>query len=152
MVSDQNLETLLAEEVGFIVAHPLRRGEEARSVIEALRLKISFDGQDEEIVEEIRSGVRFAMAYSRKIAAETKANRQERLTKADAKIREILAPRSGKGRKPSPQGQYDRIRDYLRDNGLLSLFKVELTQDQVIVKADRKRRDLEKKIDGVLLL
>lgn len=152
MLSGQNLETLLAEEFGFIVAHPLRRGEEARSVIEALRLKISIDGQDEEIVEEIRSGVRFAMAYSRKIAAETKANRQERLAKADAKIREILAPRFGKGRKPSAQGQYDRVRDYLRDKGLLSLFKVELTQDQVIVKADRKRRAWEEKIDGVLLL
>lgn len=152
MLSDQNLETLLAEEFGFIVAHPLRRGEEARSVIETLRLKISFDGQDEEIVEEIRSGVRFVMAYSPKIAAETKANRQERLAKADAKIREILAPRSGKGRKPSAQGRYDRIRDYLRDKGLLSLFKVELTQDQVIVKADRKRRAWEEKIDGVLLL
>ena len=152
MLSDQNLEALLTEEFGFIVAHPLRRGEEARSVIEALRLKISFDGRDEEIVEEVRSGVRFVMAYSPKIAAETKANRQERLVRADAKIREILAPRSGKGRKPSPQGQYDRIRDYLRDKGLLSLFKVAFTQDQAIVKADKKRRAWEEKIDGVLLL
>jgi transposase len=32
------------------------------------------------------------------------------------------------------------------------MFKVELTQDQVIVKADRKRRAWEEKIDGVLLL
>lgn len=92
------------------------------------------------------------MAYSPKIAAETKANRQERLVRADAKIREIIAPSSGKGRKPSPQGQYDRIRDYLRDKGLLSLFKVAFTQDQVIVKADRKPRAWEEKIDGVLLL
>jgi transposase len=152
MLSDGNLETLLAEEFGFIVAHPLRRGEIARSVIEDLRLKISFTGQDEEIVEEVRDGVRFVLAYSPKIAVETKANRQERLAKADAKIREMLAPKSGKGRKPSPQGQYDRIRDYLRDKGLLSLFQISLTQDQVTVKADRKRRTWEDKIDGVLLL
>jgi hypothetical protein len=31
--------------------------------IEALLLKISFDGQDEEFVEEVRRGVLFVMAY-----------------------------------------------------------------------------------------
>jgi hypothetical protein len=95
MLSDQNLETLLAEEFGFIVAHSLQRGKEARSEIEALRLKISFEGQDEEFVEEVRSGVRFVMAYS----PEDRSRNQGEPPRA-----------SGQGRRQDPGNTCSKIR------------------------------------------
>ena len=95
------------------------------------------------------------LAYSPKIAAETRKRRQERLKKADAWIRvaqDKLVHHSGRGRAPSLQGTYDRIRDYLRDRTLLGLYDLEVNGGQLSVKKNRKALGWEETIDGMLLL
>ena len=95
------------------------------------------------------------VAYSPQIAAETRKNREARLKKADAWIKEAqhkLANPSVVGRAPSIQGTYDRIRDYLRDRNLLGLFELEITGDGLSVKKNRKALSWEETIDGMLML
>jgi hypothetical protein len=77
------------------------------------------------------------VAYATKIATDTRANRQERLKKADLWIKEAqqeLANPSGRGKPPTPQGVYDRIRGYLRDRNLLGLYDGELAGESLSVK------------------
>ena len=52
----------------------------------------------------------------------------------------------------SPQGAYDRIRDYLRDRRLLSLYEVSIDDGEVRVLPNNKTRAWEEKIDGMLLV
>jgi len=155
MLSDPNLEALLVEKLGFIVAHPLRRNGYATEIIG--QLKKGFDSKsDEEQFQEVqREGVRFVVAYSPEIASDAKRNRQERIKKADTWIKDAehrLANPSGRGRTPTPQGTYDRIRDYLRDRNLLSLYEVELANSKLSVKKNQKARTWEETIDGMLML
>jgi transposase len=155
MLSDANLEMMLGEEIGFIVAHPLRKNEHATKVIGALEKGFSRQGDQEQYQEEVREAVRFVVAYSPKIAAESRENRQERLKKATAWINEAerkLVNPSGKGRTPTVQGTYDRIRDYLRDRNLLGLYDVELVGGKLSVKKNRKALAWEEIIDGMLML
>jgi transposase len=77
------------------------------------------------------------------------------LAEADAFVKEKLArlkKPAPKGRKPTPQGTYDRIRDHLRDKGLLSLYLLEISGEKLTVKPDKKAREWEEVIDGMLLL
>jgi transposase len=156
MLSDDNIDALLAEEFGYIVAHPLRRGAMAREGIK--RMAGRFDrnhSHEEQYTQDVSSGIRCVLAYSPKIAAEVREGRQERIAEADAFVREKQARLKNpapRGRKPTPQGTYDRIRDYLRDKGLLSLYQLEINGDKVTAKADKKARDWEETIDGMLLL
>jgi len=109
----------------------------------------------ERFQEDVRDAVRFVVAYSPKIAAQTRTHRQERLKKADMWIKEAqhkLANPSGIGRAPSIQGTYDRIRDYLRDRGLLGLYDLEVNSGGLSVKKNRKALSWEETIDGMLLL
>lgn len=155
MLSDGNMEMILGEELGFIVAHPLRKNAHATEVIG--KLKSSFDkkAEQEQFREDVREAVRFVVAYSPKIAQETRKGRQERLKKADAWIEEVrrkLDNPSGKGRSPSVQGTYDRIRDYLRDRNLLKLYDLEASGERLSVKKNRKALSWEETIDGMLML
>jgi transposase len=155
MLSDANLEMILGEEIGFIVAHPLRKNGHATEVIGKLKNTFDYEEQAEQFREDVRDAVRFVVAHCPKIAAETRKNRQERLKKADAWIREAqhrLANPSGVGRAPSVQGTYDRIRDYLRDHGLLGLYDLEVAGGSVSVKKNRKALSWEETIDGMLML
>jgi transposase len=155
MLSDDNLDTLLGEGLGFIVAYPLRRNFFATEVIGGLKKKFDWDSEIEQFQEDVRAGMRFVLAYSPKIAADTKAVRSERLKKADAWIKEVryrLKHPSGKGRPATPQGTYDRIRDYLRDHHLLRFYSVELKGDNLSVTKNRKPLDWEESIDGMLML
>lgn len=155
MLSDANLETILGAEVGFIVAHPLRKNAHAAEVIGNLKKGFTGEGDQEQYQEEVREAVRFVVAYAPKIAAETRKNRQERLRKADAWIKEVeqkLANPSGRGRAPTLQRSYDRIRDYLRDRNLLSLYDVDLADGKLTVKKNRKALNWEETIDGMLML
>lgn len=155
MLSDANLDTILGAELDFIVAHPLRKNAYATEVIGNLKKGFTKEGDQEQYGQEIREAVRFVVAYSPKIAAETRENRQERLKKADIRIREIeqkLANPSGRGRAPTLQGSYDRIRDYLRDRNLLGLYDVELAGGKLSVKKNRKALNWEATIDGMLML
>ena len=155
MLSDANLGMIMGEELGFIVAHPLRKNTHATDVIGKLRKAFSAEGDEEQFQEEVREAVRFVVAYSPHIAEETKKNRQERLKKADAWIKEAehkLDNPSGVGRAPSIQGTYDRIRDYLRDRNLLGLYDLEITGGRLTVKKNRKALSWEETIDGILML
>jgi len=155
MLSDENLDVLLGEGLGFIVAYPLRRNAFATEVIGALKKKFDRKNPAEQFHEDVRTGMRFVVAYSPEIAAETKSVRTQRLQKADAWIKGVrhrLDHPSGKGRKSTPQGTYDRIRDYLRDHHLLGFYHVELTSDKLSVTQNRQARAWEENIDGMLML
>ena len=155
MLSDANLETLLSEELGFIVAHPLRKNQHAREVIGALSKQFDRKGEIEQFFEEQREGVRFVVAFSPEMAKEVGAARRKRLAKADRWIKERLDKRvvlSSKGRQPTPQGTYDRIRDYLRDHGLMGFYEVTLADGEITVQKDRQVLAWENKIDGVLMV
>jgi transposase len=155
MLSDDNVDALLAEEFGYIVAHPLRRGVLAREGIRLLAGKFDRDSQNEQYAEDVSSGIRCVLAYSPKIAAEVREGRQRRLAEANVFVKEKLArlrKPAPKGRKPTPQGTYDRIRDHLRDKGLLSLYLLEIDGEKLTVKPDKKAREWEEVIDGMLLL
>lgn len=155
MLSDENLEAVLDEELGFIVAHPLRRNAQAAEVIGELWGKFDRSGEQEQFLSEERALLRFALAYSPAIARDARRNREERLLGADAFIRQVLeklAHPPARGRRMTPQGAYDRIRDYLRDRRLLSLYDVSIDDGEVSVLPDKKTRAWEEKIDGMLLV
>jgi transposase len=155
MLSDANLEKILGEEIGFIVAHPLRKNKYATEVVGTLRKDFDETDDKEQFKEDIREAVRFVVAYAPKIAVDTRANRQERLKKADLWIKQAqqkLTNPSGRGKPPTPQGTYDRIRDYLRDRNLLGLYDVELAGGNLSVRKNRKALAWEVTIDGVLML
>jgi transposase len=155
MLSDDNVDALLSEEFGYIVAHPLRRGALAREGIRLLAKEFDPTIQEEQYAEDVSSGIRCVLAYSPQIAAEVREGRQKRLAEADALVKERLTrlkKPASQGRKPTPQGTYDRIRDYLRDKGLLSLYRLELDGEKLAVKPDKSAREWEDVIDGLLLL
>jgi transposase len=155
MLSDDNVDTLLSEEYGYIVAHPLRRGALAREGIRLLAKGFNPSAEEEQYAEDISSGIRCVLAYSPQIAAEVREGRQRRLAEADVFVKQRLSrlkKPAPQGRKPTAQGTYDRIRDYLRDKGLLSLYQLEPDGDKLTVKPDKAAREWEKVIDGMLLL
>lgn len=155
MLSDGNLDLLLGEGLGFIVAYPLRRNSFATEVIGGLKKKFDRKAETEQFQEDVRAGMRFVVAFSPAIASEVKTGRTERLRKADGWIKEVrrrLAKPSGRGRVPTAQGTYDRIRDYLRDHHLLGFYNVELHADKLSVTKNRQALAWEETIDGILML
>jgi transposase len=155
MLSEDNLETILDEELGFIVAHTLRRNAEAAKVIEKLGDRFDRTREEEQFLSDERTSVRFVLAYSPEIALTARAKRTKLLSQADVFIENALfrlSNPSPRGRKATPQGTYDRIRDYLRDHHLMSLYQVEIEDDRVIVHPNGKTRSWEEKIDGMLLV
>jgi transposase len=155
MLSDENLEAVLTEELGFIVAHPLRRNSVATEVIGDLWSKFDWTSEKEQFLSEERTSLRFVLAYSPVIARDVRRKREERLFDADAFIGEILqklANPPARGRRMTPQGAYDRIRDHLRDRRLLSFYDVSIDDGEVRVLPNGKARGWEEKIDGMLLV
>ncbi len=155
MLSDENLEEILAEELGFIVAHPLRRNSVATEVIGDLGRKFDRTSEKEQFLSDERTSLRFVLAYSPVIARGTRRKRDERLLAADVFIGSVLhrlANPPVRGRRMTPQGAYDRIRDHLRDRRLLSLYDVSIDDGEVRVLPNRKTREWEEKIDGMLLV
>jgi len=155
MLSDDNVDALLLEEYGYIIAHPLRRGVVAREGLKLLAGKFNRTAEEEQFVDDVSSGIRCVLAYSPKIAAEVREGRLQRLAAADSFVKERksrLKQPNPRGRKPTVQGTYDRIRDYLRDKGLLSLYTLEIEGEKLTVAPDKKARAWEDVIDGMLLL
>ena len=155
MLSDGNLEHLMEEGLDIIVAHPVRGNALAQEVIQTLKKQVNPANTEEQFHEDVRTGVRFIMAYSPDIAEQSKQSRRERLEKADAWINPVLkrlAKPESRGRKATPQGTYDRIRDYLRDHNLLRWYQMELANETLSLKKDRKALNWEATVDGVLLL
>jgi len=155
MLSDSNLGHLIEEDLAMIIAHPVRGNTLAQEVIPHLKQQLNPDCADEQFLEDEREAVRFIMAYSPDIAQQSKQAREERLKKADAWMKPILKRLDnpgGRGRKATPQGTYDRIRDYLRDHKMLRWYHVELVHETLNVKKNRKALNWEATVDGVLLL
>ena len=155
MLSDGNLTHLIEEGMNFIVAHPVRGNTLAQEAIQNLKKQLKPASTDEQFHEDVRKGVRFIMAYSPEIAEQSRTSRQERLEKADAWLKPVLerlAKPADKGRKATPQGTYDRIRDYLRDHNLLRWYELELANETLSLKKNRKALNWEATVDGVLLL
>jgi len=155
MLSDDNLDLLLGKGLGFIVAYPLRRNNFAREVIGGLSKQFDRKGDAEQFHEDVRAGMRFVVAYSPAIAREVRDARTERLAKADVWIKEVrrkLEKPSGRGRTPTLQGTYDRIRDYLRDHHLLGFYNVEQVSGKLSVSKNRQALAWEDTIDGMLML
>ena len=155
MLSDGNLSHLMEEDLGFIVAHPVRGNNLAQEIIRQLKKQVNPASADEQFYEDVREGVRFIMAYSPDIAEQSKVTRQQRLAKADAWLKpmlERLAKPANRGRKATPQGTYDRVRDYLRDHNLLKWYHVELANGILTLKKNRKALNWEAAVDGILLL
>ncbi|MCG2740783.1 MAG: IS1634 family transposase, partial [Syntrophaceae bacterium] len=155
MLSVDNLETILDEELGFIVAHTLRRNAVAVDVIEKLGDRFDRTREEEQFLCDERTSVRFVLAYSPEIALTARAKRTTLLSQANEFINNALLRLSNpspRGRKPTPQGTYDRIRDYLRDHHLMSLYQIEIEDDRVTVCPNDKTRSWEEKIDGMLLV
>ena len=155
MLSDDNLDTILDEELGFIVAHTLRRNAVAVDVIEKLGDRFDRTREEEQFLCDERTSVRFVLAYSPEIALTARAKRTTLLSQANEFINNALLRLSNpspRGRKPTPQGTYDRIRDYLRDHHLMSLYQIEIEDDRVTVCPNDKTRSWEEKIDGMLLV
>jgi transposase len=155
MLSDGNLDFLLGEGLGFIVAYPLRRNSYATEVVGELRKRFDRESEIEQFYEDVREEMRFVVAYSPAIARETKAARAERLKKADGWVKEVLhklAKPSGRGRTPTAQGTYDRIRGYLRDHHLLGFYNVALDGGKLSVTRNKQALAWEESIEGVLML
>ena len=155
MLSDENLEAVLDFELGFIVAHPLRRNKVAAEVIGELGNQFDRQSDKEQFLSDERNFLRFALAYSPVIARDARRNREERLAGADAFIGSVLRKLTlppTRGRRMTPQGAYDRIRDYLRDRRLLSLYDLFIDEGEVKVLPNKKARAWEEKIDGMLLV
>jgi transposase len=155
MLSDENLEHIIQERQDFIVAHKVRGNDLAEEIIKRLSKAIDRGSEQEQFLEEQRKGVRFVLAYAPEIAQETRYGRQKRLEKADRWMEPVLgrlSNPSGRGKKPTPHGTYDRIRDYLRDHNLLRFYTVVLESGQVKVRKNRNILNWEDTIDGVLLL
>lgn len=157
MLSDGNLDTLLGEGLGFIVAYPLRRNGFATEVIGRLKGKFDRGSQIEQFREDVREQMRFVVAFSPEIAADVKAVRGERIKQADAWIKGVrhrLTHPAGRGRALTAQGAYDRVRDYLRDHHLLGFYNVELQlhSGKLSVTKNRQALDWEETIDGMLML
>ena len=155
MLSDKNLEHIIQERQDFIVAHKVRGNDMAEAVINNLFKAIDHGSEQEQFLEEKREGVRFVLTYASDIARETRNTRQKRLEKADRWIKIVLgrlANSSVSGKEPTPQGTYDRIRDYLRDHNLLRFYIITADGGQVKTQKNRKALNWEDKIDGVLLL
>ena len=155
MLSDENLEEILDEDLGFIVAHPLRRNSVATEVIGDLWNKFDRSSQKEQFLSDERTSLRFVLAYSPVIARDVLRKREERLLAADTFIGSVLHKLANppvRGRRMTPQGAYDRIRDHLRDRRLLSLYEVSIDDGEVRVLPNGKTRAWEEKIDGMLLV
>jgi len=63
MLSDANLGVIMGEELGFIVAHPLRKNTHATDVIGKIKKGFNTEGDEEQFQEDVREAVRFVVAY-----------------------------------------------------------------------------------------
>ncbi|WP_028316610.1 IS1634 family transposase [Desulfatibacillum aliphaticivorans] len=160
MLSDDNLDALLTEEFGYVVAHPLRRNNAVRDFIKASRKDLDHSEEaEEQFTENVCQGVKFVMAYDPARAAQVRRHRMEAITKADALIKDVKArlrrSREGRqrGRPLTQEGALFQIRDYLKKRDLLRYYELSLADNGgVSVRADRKTRKWEDLIDGKLVV
>lgn len=160
MLSEDNLEYILKEELGFIVCHRLRKNNEIKALITDTHEGLENDPEaGEQYREEKREGVKFVMAYDPHTASLVRKRRDKALGKANAFIKDVLTrlrkAREGKirGRPLTPEGALLQVRDYLKRHNLLRYYQLKLDPHQGLrVTSDTQARHWEKLIDGKLVV
>ncbi|MBW2109567.1 MAG: IS1634 family transposase [Deltaproteobacteria bacterium] len=159
MLSDHNLATLLTEEFGFIVAHPLRRNNEVVDIIKESHESLDHsEGAGEQFAEDEREGLKFVLAYDPAMAAQTRKRRQEAIGRADVFIQEVKqrlkksAEGRQKGRPLTPEGALFQVRDYLKKLKISRCYDLSLSGSGISVIANRTARAWENLIDGKLVV
>lgn len=160
MLSEDNLDFLLNQGFGFIVAHRLRRNTMITDFVKSTHHELNHDTDAKEQYRiDRRQGVSLVMAYDPAMAAILKKQRQDALTKADAVIKELKRrlqrSREGqlRGRPLTAQGALLAAHDYLTSHRLTRYYHLELTDDRDLkVTADTKARRWESLIDGKLIV
>jgi len=158
MLSEENLEFLLAEKLDFIVCHRLRRNNQIKRFITGTHEALTHDSQaEQQYLEDRREGVKFVMAYDPQIASVLKKRRQEALAQADVFIRDIQARLSraqrSRPRRLTPEGAWAKVRDYLKSHNLLRYYRLQLDSDHGLrVSSDTHTRQWENLIDGKLIV
>ena len=160
MLSEENLEYLLAEDLGFIVCHRLRQNNEIKDLVTSTHEGLDPDPEaGEQYREEEREGVKFVMAYNPEAASAVRKRREAALEKANALIQDVRTrlrkAQEGKnrGRPLSPEGALLQVRDYLKRHNLLRCYKLELGPRKGLrVTSDSEARRWEKLIDGKLVV
>ena len=90
MLADDNLRAILDEELGFIVAHTLRRNAVAAEVIQTLADRFDRTQNEEQFLFDERASVRFVLAFSPEIAGTVRAERTRRLSLADTDRKSVV--------------------------------------------------------------
>jgi len=160
MLSEENLEYILEEDLGFIVCHRLRQNNEIKDLITDTHEGLDTDpGAGKQYREEERKGVKFVMAYDPEIASAVRKRREAAIEKAQEFIQDIRSrlckAREGKtrGRPLTPEGALLQVRDYLKRHNILRCYELELDPVQGLrVTSNSQARRWEKLIDGKLVV
>jgi transposase len=160
MLSEENLEYLLEQDLGFIVCHRLRQNNEIKELITTTHESLDTDPRaGEQYREEEREGVKFVVAYDPAVASEVRKRREAALEKANAFIQDVRSrlrkAREGttRGRPLTPEGALFQVRDYLKRHNILRCYTLELGPQQGLrVSSDSQARHWEKLIDGKLVV
>jgi transposase len=160
MLSDDNLDFILTENLGFIVSHRLRKNKEIKKFVSDSHDRVNHDPKaKEQYLEDERDRVKFVMAYNPEMAKAVNTHREEALEKANALIKDVKErlkrSREGKhrGRPLTAEGALFQIRDYLKSHNLLRYYNLELSDEQGIrVTSNTQARHWENLIDGKLIV
>jgi len=160
MLSEENLEYLLAENLGFIVCHRLRQNNEIKELVAGTHEGLNPDPKaGEQYREEAREGVKYVMAYDPEVAAAVRKRREIALEKANDFIQDVRSrlrkAQEGKsrGRPLTPEGALLQVRDYLKRHNVLRCYNLELDPQQGLrVTSESQARRWEKLIDGKLVV
>lgn len=161
MLSEENLEAVLDAGFDYIMSLPMRHSAAVTKLLKETEgcWDESPKAAEQFYLDESGEPARYAVAYNPKMAQQTRKKRQERFEKADRFIKSVLTrleraeknPRP-RGRPPTIQGAFERIHDHLRDRKLGQYYQVQMTDKGVTVTGNSKRRKLEEKIDGKLVV
>ena len=169
ILSAANREAIRGAGMDYLMAHGLRRDGDSLDLLERcdpILKKARKEGRSVVVaggMYGVRPDDHFAISYDPEIARTSRENRQERLTKADAAIEEILGALKRakdpavrqRGRKLTADGAQLRIHDYLRDHEITRLYDVRLDADAplgVTVAPNEDARAFEQRIDGILIV
>ena len=161
MLSEENLETILSADFDYILSLPMRHSVAVSKLLKETERIWNEDPRVAEqfYLDESDEPIRYAVAYDPKTAAGSRRKREQRLSKADRFIGNVLDRLERAKKQPRPrgrpltvQGAFEQVHDYLRDRKLERYYEVKLTEEGILVEANRKVRKLEEKLDGKLVV
>ena len=160
MLSEENLEYLLAEDLGFIVCHRLRQNNQIKELVTGTHEGLTPNPKaGEQYREEKREAVKFVMAYDPEVATAVRKRREAALEKANDFIQVIRSrlrrAQEGKSRgwPLTPEGALLQVRDYLKRHNILRYYTLELDPQQGLrATSNSQARGWEKLIDGKLVV